>query len=224
MLRPKKHITKKEIQRDPLLESVDQAQAHIEKNRSMYTMTGIGLVAILIGFNIISDKRKKNSVEASSALGQALISLDRGDVNTAKFQLETVINDYEKTNSGNLSNYYLGKMKYELEEYDKAENHINIFLKNNSHDYLVASAYEILSDIKLRNNDIDEAIRLIDDGLRSVDNQNSKISLQLRKAELVLKNGDKELSRTIVDNILEEKNLGSDYKKTAEEIFGKLTG
>ena len=107
MLRPKKHITKKEIQRDPLLESVDQAQAHIEKNRSMYTMTGIGLVAILIGFNIISDKRKKNSVEASSALGQALISLDRGDVNTAKFQLETVINDYEKTNSGNLSNYYL---------------------------------------------------------------------------------------------------------------------
>ena len=122
------------------------------------------------------------------------------------------------------TNYYLGKMKYELEEYDEAENHINIFLKNNSHDYLVASAYEILSDIKLRNNDIDEAIRLIDDGLSLVDNQSSKISLQLRKAKLVLKNGDKELSRTIVDNILEEKNLGSDYKKIAEEIFGKLTG
>tara|TARA_Y100000591_G_scaffold327891_1_gene353260 strand:+ start:688 stop:1362 length:675 start_codon:yes stop_codon:yes gene_type:complete len=224
MLRPKKHITKKEIQRDPLLESVDQAQAHIEKNRSMYTMVGVALVAILIGINIINDKREKNSVEASSTLGQALISLDRGDVNTAKFQLETVINDYENTNSGNLSNYYLGKMKYELEEYDKAENHINIFLKNNSHDYLVASAYEILSDIKLRNNDIDEAIRLIDDGLSLVDNQSSKISLQLRKAKLVLKNGDKELSRTIVDNILEEKNLGSDYKKIAEEIFGKLTG
>ena len=224
MLRPKKHITKKEIQRDPLLESVDQAQAHIEKNRSMYTMVGIGLVAILIGFNIISDKRKKNSVEASSSLGQALISLDRGDVNTAKFQLETVINNYENTDSGNLSNYYLGKIKYELEEYDKAENHINIYLKNNTHEYLVASAYEILSDIKLRNNDIDEAIRLIDKGIRSVDNQNNKTTLQLRKAKLVLKNGDQEQSQTIVDNILKEKNLGSNHKKIAEEIYGKLTG
>ncbi len=224
MLRPKKHITKKEIQRDPLLDSVDQAQAHIEKNRSMYTMVGVGLVAILIGFNIISDKRKKNSVEASSSLGQALISLDRGDANTAKFQLETVINDYQNTYSGNLANYYLGKMKYELEEYDKAENHINIFLKNNTHEYLVASAYEILSDIKLRNDDLDEAIRLIDKGLSSVDNQNNKTALQLRKAKLVFKNDNKELSRIIVDNILEEENLGSDYKKIAEEIFGKLTG
>ena len=224
MLRPKKHITKKEIQRDPLLESVDQAQAHIEKNRSMYTMVGVGLVAILIGFNIIYDKREKNSLEASSSLGQALISLDRGDVNTAKFQLETVLNDYENTNSGYLSNYYLGKMKYELEEYDKAENHINVFLKNNSHDYLIASAYEILSDIQLKSNDVDEAIRLIDKGLSSVVNQNDITALQLRKAKLVLKNGDRELSRAIVDNILQEENLGSDYKKVAEEIFGKLTG
>ena len=115
-------------------------------------------------------------------------------------------------------------MKYELDQYDEAENHINIFLKNNSHDYLVASAYEILSNIKLSNNDIDEAIRLIDKGLSTVDNQNNEIALQLRKAKLFLKKGDKELSRTIVDKLLEKENLGSDYKKTAEEIFGKLTG
>ena len=223
MLRPKKHITRKEIQRDPFLESVDQAQAHLEKNRSMYTMIGVGLIVVLIAFNVINDKKKKHSIKASSSLGQALISLDREDASTAQFQLETVTNDYDNTSSGNLSNYYLGKMKYESDQLDQAESHLNIFLKKNSYDYLVASAYIMLSDIKLRNAHIDQAIKLIDKGLRKVENQNDKRTLELQKAKLALKNGDKTLSRSIVDNIIKEKNLGSDHKKVAEEIFGKLT-
>ena len=48
MLRPKKKITRKEIQRDPFLESVDQAQAHLEDNRSLYLKIGIGLIAVLL--------------------------------------------------------------------------------------------------------------------------------------------------------------------------------
>jgi len=42
MLKPKKKITRKEIQRDPFLESVDQAQAHLEENRSLYMKLAIG--------------------------------------------------------------------------------------------------------------------------------------------------------------------------------------
>ena len=55
MLRPKKKITKKEIKRDPFLETVDQAQAHIEENRSKYLQVGIGIVALIIGLNVISN-------------------------------------------------------------------------------------------------------------------------------------------------------------------------
>ena len=49
MLRPKKKIIKKEI-RDPFFETVDQAQAHLEENRSRYLQ--IGIVAAPIGFNV----------------------------------------------------------------------------------------------------------------------------------------------------------------------------
>ena len=95
MLRPKKKITKKEIQRDPFLETVDQAQAHLEENRSKYLQVGIAIVALLIGFNVISNNSQIRKKEASSSLGDALLTLDINDQTTAQFQLETVINEYE---------------------------------------------------------------------------------------------------------------------------------
>ena len=161
MLRPKKHLTRKDIQRDPFLETVDQAQAHLEQNRNLYVLLGIGIIVILIGYNIINSKRQTHSVEASYSLGQALIALERDDLNTARFQLETVKNDFENTDSGHLSNYYLGKLKYESEELDEAKVLLNKFLDDNSHDYLVAPAYVILSDILLINDDLEQAISII---------------------------------------------------------------
>jgi len=223
MLRPKKHLTRKDIQRDPFLETVDQAQAHLEQNRNLYVMLGIGLIVILIGFNIVNSKRQTHSVEASSSLGQALIALERDDLNTARFQLETVKNDFENTESGHLSNYYLGKLKYESEELEEAKVLLNKFLDNNSYDYLVGPAHIILSDIMLRDDDLKQAINIINEGLRSVNKESDKITLELQKAKLLLKNGDKALSRSLIDNVLNEENLGSDHKKVAEEIFGKLT-
>ena len=92
MLRPKKKITKKEIQRDPFLESVDQAQAHLEENRSKYLQYGILLLALLIGYNVISNNSSKQSVEASSALGDALLTLDMNDQTTAQFRLDNSAN------------------------------------------------------------------------------------------------------------------------------------
>ena len=112
MLKPKKKITRKEIQRDPFLESVDQAQAHLEENRSLYMKLAIGLIVVLLGYNVMTEKRTQHKLEASAALGQALIALDRGDVNNAQFQLETVLNEFEGTPSSSVASYYLGKMKY----------------------------------------------------------------------------------------------------------------
>jgi multisubunit Na+/H+ antiporter MnhB subunit len=99
MLKPKKKITRKEIQRDPFLESVDQAQAHLEENRSLYMKAAIGLIVVLIGYNIMTEKSTQHKLDASAALGQALVALDRGDVTNAQFQLETVLNEFEGTPS-----------------------------------------------------------------------------------------------------------------------------
>ena len=57
MLKPKKRITKKEIQRDPFLESINKAQNHLQDRRSNYMKIALGLIVVLIGYNIISEKK-----------------------------------------------------------------------------------------------------------------------------------------------------------------------
>ncbi len=225
MLRPKKNITRKEIQRDPFLESVDQAQAHLEKNRNTYLQIGIALIVLLIGYNIISGKRAQHRIDGSTSLSQALIALERNDLNTAEFQLETVNNDFSKTSSGELSLYYLGKMKYESGEFENAQKYLNKFLKKNSLDYLNAPAYIILADIELNNNKINNAISLIDKGIRKCKDLHNTRTLKLQKAKLSYQKGDKEIARDMINKFLnEEENLGSDHRQIAEEMFGKLVG
>ena len=48
MLKPKKAITKKEIQKDPLLETIDQFQAKVEKNKRLYINIVLGLIAVVL--------------------------------------------------------------------------------------------------------------------------------------------------------------------------------
>ena len=48
MLKPKKNITKKEIQKDPLLETIDKFQAKVENNKQFYSKIVIGLLSIVI--------------------------------------------------------------------------------------------------------------------------------------------------------------------------------
>ena len=152
MLRPKKHITRKEIRRDPLLETVDQAQAHIEQNKSTYMKVAVGVIGMLIVFNITVGKRTQRDIDASASLGQALISLDRNDLNTAQFQLETINDEFTGTNSGDISEYYLGKIQYESGELIDAEKYLQDFLKKDSAPYLHIPAILMLIDIELNKN------------------------------------------------------------------------
>ena len=106
MLKPKKKITKKEIRRDPFLESIDKAQAHISESRTTYMKVALGLIAVLIGYNVITEKRSQKNLDANAALGKAMVALDRGDVNNAQFQLETVITEFNGTAGAELAGYH----------------------------------------------------------------------------------------------------------------------
>ena len=164
MLRPKKKITRKEIQRDPFLESVDQAQAHLEDNRSLYLKIGIGLIAVILFFNFRSDQNAKHGTEASATLGKALVTLDQGDKSSAKFQLETVFNEFEGTSSALMACYYLGKMEYESDNISGAETYLSTFIKKNSKDPLAPSAAIMLSDIFMGSDNVNDALKMVENG------------------------------------------------------------
>ena len=48
MLKPKRKITKKEIQRDPFIENIFTFKKHINQKKSIYTKMIIGVFAVFI--------------------------------------------------------------------------------------------------------------------------------------------------------------------------------
>ena len=92
MLKPKKNnITKKEIQKDPLLETIDQFQAKVEKNKQLYGKLVVGALALIVFVSFLVRNNRLNNDEADTALGKAIISIDKRDFTTATFQLENIL-------------------------------------------------------------------------------------------------------------------------------------
>ena len=221
MLRPKKKITRKEIQRDPFLESVDQAQTHLEENRSLYLKIAIGVIVALLFFNIRSNRQAQYNIEASASLGKALVTLDQGDKSSAKFQLETVYNEFNGTSSAYTASYYLGKIKYDAGENLEAEGYLSSFLKKNRKDPLAHSAILMLADIAVNQDRMSDAIDMIDKGLKNSSKYDSR-TLELMKARILLDHNKINESNLIIEKLLNEDGLSSDHKQLAQELQGKV--
>ena len=221
MLRPKKKITRKEIQRDPFLESVDQAQAHLEKNRSLYLKIAIGIIVTLLFFNIRANRQAQYNIEASASLGKALVTLDQGDKSSAKFQLETVYNEFDGTSSAYTASYYLGKIKYDAGEKLEAQGYLSSFLKKNRKDPLAHSAILMLADIAVNQDKMNDAINMIDKGLKNSSKYDS-ITLELMKARILLENNKVNECNLIIDRLLNKNDLSADHKQLAQELQGKI--
>ena len=224
MLKPRKKITQKEIQREPFLESFDKAQAHLEDHKSNYLAGAVAFAILVFGFNILSEKNVIVDSDSSAALGQALVALDRSDIGNAQFQLESVLNDYEGTESSSVAGYYLGKIKYEAEDYTSAEGYLKNFIKNDPVDLLFSSAILMLANIEVESSDLNSAIAYLDNGLRNNNQKHKQVMLKLAKAELVFKNGDPMSAKRLVEDVLAEENLNKTQKQDAELVMGKIVG
>ena len=224
MLKPKKEITRKEIQRDPFLETIDQTQSHLQNNKSVYMKIGTGLIIFLLAFNVITNKRSKLSMDANGALGQALVALNSGDLSNAQFQFETVMSKYDGTKSAEIAGYHLGKLYYDSGNSKDAKIYLNQYLKDQPVDIMISSTALMLANISENNGNLQEAISFLDKGIKkSIDTHTQRI-LTLEKAKLILSQGDDEQTKALVKGILSEKNVTPVQKQVAEELLGKISG
>ena len=224
MLKPKKNITKKEIQKDPLLETIDQFQAKVARNKKLYTNIGLGalIFVILLSFLIRNDRINNN--EADISLGIALISLDKGDYTTASFQFENIINDFESTTSAHLASFYLAKIKFNNNEMDLAQKYIKSYLESKSKNILLEAASKLLADIHFREDDVVSAIEVLDMSLKNCSNLFNCRSLKLKKAFYLVEQGNFENANQILLEMKVQKDLEIGQKQHAEELLGRLAG
>ena len=224
MLKPKKNnITKKEIQKDPLLETIDQFQAKVEKNKKLYSKLVIVALALIVVLSFLIRNNRLNNFEADTALGIALISIDKRDFTTAIFQLENIINDFESTTSSDLASFYLGKIHYSNNDIEKARKYVGKYLKSSSKSILHEAASKILADISFRENDLSSAINIIDLSLSTCSSLFNCRSLELKKAYYLIENGDLSAASDLLLSFKDQKNIDLGQKKIAEELIGKLS-
>lgn len=223
MLKPTKKNTKKEIQSDPFLDTVGNAQAHFEHNKTLYTQIITGFLLLVAGFMFLSNKNKVHIKEGNAALGNALVAIDQNDLSNAKFQLETVYNDYSDTKPSFEAAYFLGKIYFEEEDFILAKKYITTFSENSNNEMLLVSSAKMLSDIEEKNNNIENAIKIIKNSKKKVNLAGQKNSLELDEARLLISSGLIDNARKKLNNILNLKDIPNNQKQIAEELLGQIS-
>ena len=222
MLKPQRKITRKEIKRDPFLETIDKIEYNFEQNKKTYLNIALGLIAVIISVNVLLNKQGQKDIDSNSALGIALVAFDNEDYENAKFQFETILSDFSGTNSSNIANYYLGKISFENNVLIKAESYLNEYLNNSEPDILIPGTIKILSNIALKNNEFDKAIKLLDRGLRLGLDNNISNEFKLLKVSIFIKQDKTEIAQKILNEILIEKKLPIHLKQQSEELIGMM--
>ena len=205
MLKPSRKILRKEIKKDPLLDYLEKLENGFEENRKTIINILIFFVAIIIIGSIYINNQNKIELESSSAFGAALVAYSNSDYDNAKFQFESISSNYEGTENENFSNYYLGRIAYELGKFDEAKFLLNDFLDNAEKATFVCGAIKQLVDISFYENDFLKSLDIIATANNFDINNASRLELKLLKINTLIKMNDLQGAKTEVEKILNSK-------------------
>ena len=223
MLKPSRKILRKEIKKDPFLETVEKIENGFEENRKTIVNVFIFFVAIIITGSIYVNNRNDIEIESSSAFGAALVAYSNSDYDNAKFQFESISSNYEGTESEIFSNYYLGKIAYELGKFDEAKFLLNDFLDNTEKATFVSGAIKCLVDISFNENNFLKSLDIISIANNFDIDSVSRLELKLLRINTLIKMNDLQGARTEVEKILNSKNLPSNINQKINEFEGLLS-
>ena len=221
MLKPKRKITKQDIKRDPFLETIDKLEYSFEKNKK--TFLNIVLAIIAGGFivNFLLKKQAQKNIDSNSALGVAMVAFENRDYENAKFQFETIISEFDGTTAFNTANFYLGRIYFENNEFEKSESFLNTFMISGEPQILYLGAIKMLTYIAVKNNHYDKAVKLLDDGSEKI-SKSDYIELKLIKALVLRDQGKTDMAKSLIDEIILEKKLPRHLKQKSEEISAMM--
>jgi len=224
MLKPKKKISKQNIKKDPFLEFINNGQKWQQENKKIIYQVVFGIIAVIFVVYFLNSNRTSSGTAGETLLGKALLSQDMGDVENAKFQLQTLIDDYDGTKAGIEGKYYLGKMSFDGGELESASDYLNEYVKKGDNAILMTTAYKLLSEISLKNNNGEDAVKKLQKGTKFAENTVYHQEMSLLLAYQLFENGKTSKAKKIVDDILKQENIRFSIKKTAEELQGRLGG
>ena len=222
MLKPNRKILRKEIKKDPLIETLEKIESRFEKNRKAFINFSFFFIALVIGGIIFMNNQKDTELESNSALSEALVAYSNLDYQNARFQFESISSSFEGTESEIFSKYYLGKIAYELGDYSEAKILLNDFLENTRKATFVSGAIKQLVDIHYRDNDISKIFDIIVKAKKYDLNNISKLELKLLEIGAFIEINDLESAKIELEGILGIKKLPLYITQKINEFEGVL--
>ncbi|MCF7801174.1 MAG: tetratricopeptide repeat protein [Candidatus Marinimicrobia bacterium] len=166
MLQPRKKITKKEMRRDPLLESYEKSRRYYEANkRNINAGIVIFLALIILGWGW-QNNRKQMRNEAELSATKAIAAYMSGSTMGVEEELQSVYEQYQGKDGTDLSVYYLGVMKLDSNKYDAARMMFKSLTKNSKSKIIKSAALLKLAYIKENQNDYAGAANLYEEAAR----------------------------------------------------------
>ncbi len=223
MLKPSRKILRKEIKKDPFLETFEKIENGFQENRKTVINVLFFFVAIIIVGSIYINNQNKIKLESSSAFGAALVAYSNLDYDNARFQFESISSIYEGTESEIYSKYYLGKIAYELGNLDEAKVFLNDFLENTKESTIVCGAIKHLVDISFNENDFLNSLDIITKAKKfNIDNV-SMLELKLLKINTLIKMNDLQVAKNELGKISNSKKIPPYIEQKINEFEGLLS-
>ncbi len=222
MLKPSRKILRKEIKKDPFLDTFEKIENGFQENRKTVINVLIFFVAIIIIGSIYINNQNEIKLESSSAFGAALVAYSNLDYDNAKFQFESISSSFEGTESEIFSKYYLGKIAYELGNINESKLFLNDFLDNTKNSILVIGAIKHLVDISYIENDLSKSFDIISKGKMFDINEVSKLDLKLLEINTFIKINDLNSAKVEIEKVLNRKKLPTHIKQKINELEGML--
>ncbi len=221
MLKAKKKITKKEMKKDPFLESIYHTKEYIEANRSIITKVGGGVFVAILAMILFYNNLQEKKIGSEEALGKAMVSLSIGDRDNGILQLQLLTDDYSGTSAAQQGTFMLAKLFYEDNDLLTAESYLNDFL-NDATDEFHAGALAIRSDILKSEDDLVAFESTVKKGIKVAQSEEEKDHFRLKLAALYMETNRYSEAKEIAEPIRETYERRSELYNKADEILGHL--
>ena len=222
MLKPKRKILKKEIKRDPFLESIFSIKTHFTEKKQYYTRIILTVLAVFIMGSFYLKSQDTNRESAENILSKAMVFLALNDEDNAMIHLQEVIDEFGSTVAGRNASFYLGRIYLDKGEYDLALPYFEQYAAKGRNPILIGSVYQAMVNIYRSKQDLSNAIKFQKMCIKHSNSKEEKAWASLALADLSLANGDKVTASELVKGILADFKNNNGIKQRADEITGRI--
>ena len=137
MLKPRKKVTRKELKRDPLMETLYNLRRWWLKHRTRVSrLGGLALIVVILSVLVIRWRASQDQ-KAAAAVGVAFVEFGKGNYNTVIAQLNPYVDEYSGLRSFGNGLFLLARSELFAKDTLNAEEHYRLYLKDYGKDPLL---------------------------------------------------------------------------------------